>query len=216
MVSSISNSVSSWTSALFSQLDTSNKGYISESDLSTAFSSLYSTSSDTSSSASKLFSSMDSNQDGKVTKDELASTLQSLADQLNTQYDASRMASAMGQGMPPPPPPPGDGADGDSGLTQDQMTSIASTTNDSKLASLLSNVASNFSAADTDGDGKVTRKEAMAYQDSTQSSTQSSSTASTQTTSSSSDALITKRVLELLQAYSSSLVGSSSSVSLSA
>lgn len=219
MVSSISSSVSSWTSALFSQLDTSNKGYISQSDLSTAFSTLNSTGSDSSSSASKLFSSMDSDNDGKITKDELASTLQSLADQLNSQYDASRMASAMGQGMPPPPPP-ADSAESDSGLTKDQMTSIASTTDDSKLANLLNNVASNFSAADTDGDGKVTRKEAMAYQESTQNSagTQSTASASSQTTESSSEKMVAKRILELLQAYSGSLgtSTSTSSVSLSA
>lgn len=214
MISNISSSVSSWTSTLFSQLDSSNKGYISESDLSSAFSTLSST--DSESSASNLFSTMDSDQDGKVTKDELASTLQSLADQLNSQYDASRMASAMGQGMPPPPPPPADGAESDSGLTEDQVNSIASTTDDSKLANLLNNVASNFSAADTDGDGKVTRKEAMAYQESTQSSSQTSDSASSQTTASSSDEVITKRILELLQAYSNNLTNSNSSLSLSA
>jgi len=216
MISNISSSASSWANTLFSQLDTSNKGYLSESDLSTAFSSLTNTGSDSASSASKLFSSLDSNKDGKVTKDELASTLQSLTDQLNSQLDASRMAGAMGQGMPPPPPS-GTGQD-DSGLTQDQMTSIASTTSDSKLASLLSNVASNFSAADTDGDGKVTRSEAMAFQKSSENSTSSTSTStgSGSATTSSNDQMITKRILELLQAYSSNLGSTSSTLSLSA
>lgn len=213
MISNISSSVSSWTSTLFSQLDTSNKGYISESDLSSAFGSLSSSGSD--SSASKLFSTMDSDQDGKVSKDELASTLQSLADQLNSQYDASRMAGAMGQGMPPPPPPPADGAESDSGLSEDQVNSIAGSTDDSELASLLSNVASNFSAADTDGDGKVSRKEAMAYQESTQGSSQSSDATSSQASASSGDEAVTRRILELLQAYSNNLASSGSSLSLS-
>ncbi|MBS1161980.1 MAG: hypothetical protein H6R15_4399 [Proteobacteria bacterium] len=180
MVSSISGSVSSWTSTLFSQLDTSNKGYISESDLSSAFSLLDSNASDASNSASKLFSSLDNNNDGKVTEDELASTLQALSDQLNSQYDASRMASAMGHGMPPPPPPPAEGNQNDAGLTEDELTSIASTTTDSKLASLMSNAASNFSAADTNGDGKVSGAEAMAYQQTNSSSTESSDTGLTQ------------------------------------
>lgn len=215
MVSNISSSVSSWASTLFSQLDSSNKGYISENDLSTAFSTLSSTSNDSSDAASKLFDSMDSDQDGKITKDELASTLQSLADQLNGQYDASRMASAMSHGMPPPPPP-ADSAGSDTGLTEDQVTSLANSTDDSKLASLLDKVASNFSAADTDGDGKVTRQEAMAYQESTRSGTETTGKMSGQTTAGTSDELITKRILELLQAYSSSLGSASSTVSLSA
>lgn len=188
MVSSISSSVSSWASTLFSQLDTSKKGYISESDLSSAFSALGSGSSDSANSASKLFGTLDSNNDGKVTQDELANTLQNLSDQLNSQYDASRMASAMSGAMPPPPPPPGDNSGEDAGLTKDQLSSIASTTTDSNLASLMNNVASNFSAADTNGDGKVSSAEAMAYQQSTSSSAAS-------TTSSASDAGLTKEQL---------------------
>jgi len=187
MVSNISSSVSSWASTLFSQLDTSKKGYISESDLSSAFSALDTGNSNSSSSASKLFGTLDSNNDGKVTQDELASTLQSLSDQLNSQYDASRMASAMSNSMPPPPPP-SDNSGEDSGLTKDQLSSIASTTTDSNLASLMNTVASNFSAADSNGDGKVSSAEAMAYQQSTSSSAAS-------TTSSASDAGLTKEQL---------------------
>lgn len=212
MVSTINSSLSSsWASSLFSQLDTSNKGYLDESDLSTAFSALLSTGSSTSSSASNLFSSMDSDQDGKVSEDELASTLQTLVDQLNSQYDASRMAGAMSQQMPPPPPP-ADGSQEDRGLTADEMQSIASTTTDSKLADLLNTVSANFSAADTDGDGRVTRSEAMAYQQSTQSSNTASATSTTNTDS---EALVTRRILELLQAYGQNL-GNSSTLSLNA
>lgn len=209
MVSSISGSVSSWTSTLFSQLDTSNKGYISESDLSSAFSLLDSNASDASTSASKLFSSLDNNNNGKVTEDELASTLQALSDQLNSQYDASRMASAMGHGMPPPPP--AEGNQDDAGLTEDELTSIASTTTDSKLASLMSNAASNFSAADTNGDGKVSGAEAMAYKESTEANSSSNTT-----TSSTTDNETMKRILALLQAYSSQGSTASSSLSLTA
>ena len=165
MISSASSSVSSWASSLFSKLDTSNKGYLSQSDLSSAFSQLGSADSTSSSSAEEVFNSLDSNKDGKITEDELSAKLQSLADELNSQYDSSRMAGAMSGGTRPPRPPGND----DEGLTEDQLTSIASTTTDSKLAGLMNNVASNFSAADSNGDGKVTRTEAMAYQQSSSS-----------------------------------------------
>lgn len=283
MVSNISSSVSSWASTLFSQLDSSNKGYISESDLSSAFSLLDNSGSDSSSSASKVFSSLDSDKDGKVTKDELTSSLEALSAQLNSQYDASRMASAMGNGMPPPPPSGSDNNDSgltkdqlssiagtttdsnladlmnnvannfsaadtngdgkvtaaeamayqqsssgtgatsgnsnsasesDAGLTKDQLTSIASTTKDSKLADLMSSVTSNFSTADSNGDGKVSRAEAMAYKESTQSANSTDTTSST--TSSNSNDETVKRILELLQAYATNYTASSSSLSLSA
>ena len=178
MVNSINSSVSSWASSLFSKLDTSNKGYFEKSDLASALSKLDSSSSNSSASVDDVFTSLDSDGDGKVTQSELSSSLQNLANELNSQYDASRMAAAMGQ-MPPPPPPQGGK---DEGFTKDELTSIAGSTSDSNLSNLMSTLASNFSAADTNGDGKVSAEEAMAYQESASSSTSATTTDSTAST----------------------------------
>lgn len=154
---------------LFSQLDTKGQGYLEVSDLESAFSQLDS-GSDSGVSAEEVFSSLDSDGDGKITKDEMSSNLEKLAEDLNSQFDAMRVAS----GMPPPPPPPAEESESeDEGYTAEELESIASSTEDSNLATLMSSLASNFDAADTDGDGKVSQQEAMAYQESTQASTTS-------------------------------------------
>jgi len=139
-----------------------------------------STDNQTSDEVSDLVSSMDTDGDSKITKSELSQGIENLFNQLQS---ASQQAGGA-QGMPPPPPggaggppPPSGGSDEeDTGLTQDQMQTMASSTDDSKLSELLSSVSSNFEAADTNSDGKVTQQEAMAYQqsqsdDSSQSST---------------------------------------------
>lgn len=225
-------------SKLFSKLDTKGQGYIQESDLESAFSKVYSSSSsasatatDSSSSsqassdASQLFSALDSNSDGQVTESEFSSGLQQLADALDSQAFSGRMQGAGG--MPPPPPHGhGDGEkQNDAGFTKDQLTSqlqeIGST--DSKRSSLISDVVNNFDKADTDGDGKVTRQEAMAYEQS-QSSTSGVSTSmsdsSSLTTASTSvanrsDAALMHRLMELMRTYgaNSSDGGTSSSAS---
>lgn len=194
---------------LFSKLDTSSKGYIEQSDLESALSSLSSSSSSSSStegvSASEVFSQLDADGDGKVTEDEFASGLQTLAESLDTQYNQSRMLGGM-----PPPPPPGD----DEGFTKDELTSqlseIGST--DSTRSSLISSIVENFDTADTNQDGKVSFQEAMAYDSSskTGTSTSSISTASTSTTTDTqsdsqvADARIFRQIMELMRAYGDS------------
>ncbi|SDG71218.1 EF-hand domain-containing protein [Propionivibrio dicarboxylicus] len=204
-------------SELFSVLDSSGKGYIEESDLASALSSLSGTSSTTSSStssASDIFSQLDSNGDGKVTASEMSASLTKLADQLDTQFNQSRMQDATGS-MPPPPPPTND-----TGFTQDeleqQLSEISSSgsTSDSQRADLISNIVNNFSAADTNGDGKVTFDEAMSYQQSTTSATSSSSSSSSSTSTSSdssskdsststqtTDAQMFRQLMDLLRLY---------------
>lgn len=148
---------------LFSQLDTKGQGYLEVSDLENAFSQLDS-GSDSGVSAEQVFSSLDQDGDGKITKDEMSSNLEKLAEDLNSQFDAMRVAS----GMPPPPPPPAEASsEEDEGFTAEELESLASSTEDSNLATLMSSLAANFEDADTDGDGKVNRQEAMAYQEST-------------------------------------------------
>lgn len=117
------------------------------------------------------------------------------------------MSGAMPGGgmgaMPPPPPPSGKG---DSGVAKDESSSQLSGigSSDSKRSSLISNTAGNFDAADSNGDGTVSFKEAMAYNQSTASS--SAATATTDTATSASDADVGARVMlqimRLMQAYS--------------
>jgi Ca2+-binding EF-hand superfamily protein len=180
---------------LFSKLDTKSQGYIEKSDLASALSSL-SSSSSSSASADEIFSQIDSDSDGKVTKDELSSSLQNMMSQLDSQFESMRMSNAMGGqngqgGMPPPPPP--DGAQGggqqggDQGFSKDELTSQLSEigTSDSQRSSLISNIVNNFDAADTNGDGKVSFKEAQTY-DQSSSTSSTSSVASVSSASSSS------------------------------
>ena len=166
-LSSISSQI---TSNIFSKLDTSNQGTIDATSLSKALSG--SDDDQNSDEVSDLISSMDTDGDSKISKSELSQGIENLFNQLQS----ASQQSGGAQGMPPPPPggaggpPPPRGSDDeeDTGLTQDQMKEMASSTEDSNLSELLNNVASNFEAADTNGDGKVTREEAMAYQQQSQ------------------------------------------------
>lgn len=225
---------------LFSKLDTQNKGYLDTADFANALqglSSKTSTSSTTTASTSgtgltassttntsssvsadQVLSALDTNGDGKVTKDEMSSNLKKMAAELDSQFNAMRMAQAGGQagGMPPPPPRESDrDGDNDAGMSKDQLTQVASTTTDSKLAALTSKMASNFDAADTNGDGKVSRTEAMAYDQKTQSTSSTASTSKTTSTAatstdsttatdsskSESETLVFKRILDLMKQY---------------
>lgn len=205
---------------LFSKLDTKGQGYIEKSDLESAFAGIGSTdTSSTSSGVDEVFSKLDSDSDGKVTKDELSSALQSLSKQLDAQFDNMRMNGKGGPGgaggMPPPPPPP-QGAEGeDQGLTQDQLTSMASdiSSTDSSRAELMKNLAANFDQADSDGNGKVTREEAMAYQQSQSSDSASySSTTTSSSSSSNNDATVMMRIMQLIHAYGGAGKDTSNSV----
>jgi len=204
MISSVSTS--QIASSLFSKLDTKSQGYIEKTDLESAFSSI---SSDSSSNVDDLFSALDSDSDGKVTKDEMTSGIDNLLSGLNSQFDSMRMQGGMGgsggpQGTPPPPPPQGGEGTEDTGLTKDEMTSIASSTDDSKLSSLMTDISENFEAADTNEDGKVSMQEAMAYKDSSDKANGSSSDSNDSTSTSSSNSAmsqITRQIQQLISAY---------------
>jgi Ca2+-binding EF-hand superfamily protein len=200
-VSSISSSTNYGAYSLFSKLDTSGKGYIEESDLQTA---LASVSSADSSDTSELFSQLDSDGDGKVTEDEFTTVLSKLAESLESQYNQSRMEGAM-----PPPPPPVEAED-DTGFTEEELTSqleeIGST--DSARSSLISSILENFDAADTNEDGTVSNTEAMAYAQSSGTSTAADDASSSATDSASessessvSDARVFRQLVELMRSY---------------
>jgi Ca2+-binding EF-hand superfamily protein len=190
---------------LFSQIDTSGKGYIEKTDLESAFQKLSSSSTST---ADEIFSSLDGNGDGKITQDEMSAGIQKLSDALDSQFQSMRMAGAMGgmagmAGMPPPPPP-----GSDAGFTKEELQAQLEElgSSDNKRSSLISTIIENFDAADTDSDGKVSFAEAMAYDQSNASS--STGTASTGdgtsaagTAGSTSEAQLMLQVMKLMQAY---------------
>jgi len=216
----ISSNVSSLASSIFSKLDTKNQGYLEKTDLQSAFANIDSSSS--SSDTDAIFSQMDADKDGKITKSELTTGINNLVDQLNSQLNSSR----TGSGMPPPPggmpPPPSSssssGSTDDAGFTKDELTKIASSTDDTNLSSLMKKIASNFEAADTNQDGKVSSQEAMAYQNSTDSASSGNSSASTSSSTSTNQQAATAlmKIAQLIQAYGLSDSSESNTVSATA
>ena len=154
MVASISGSsgsgsggISKWADAVFSKLDTKNQGYIEKSDLASALSATGDTESRDSSALDDMFSAVDGDSDGKVSKSELTDAMTRLSDQLNAQFDASRVQGGM--------PPQGgmQGAGGPRGGGGAGATDSADSTDSTDYVA----------AADTDGDGTVSDAEQAAY-----------------------------------------------------
>ena len=181
-------------------------------------------SSSTSSSQSASYDPADTNKDGTVSATEAlayalsnssstssssdASTSSSSTDTTASNTDIANALASMMQNVLQPGQAEGHhghhgGGKKDEGLTADQMTEIASKTDDSDLASLMKTLASNFEAADANGDGKVTHDEAMAYQEQNQ-ATGVTTTASTSSSSSASalDENVVKQIMQLVQTYS--------------
>lgn len=178
----------------------------------------------TSSSQSASYDPADTNKDGTVSATEAlayalsnssstssssdASTSSSSTDTTASNTDIANALASMMQNVLQPGQAEGHhghhgGGKKDEGLTADQMTEIASKTDDSDLASLMKTLASNFEAADANGDGKVTHDEAMAYQEQNQ-ATGGATTASASSTSSASalDENVVKQIMQLVQTYS--------------
>jgi hypothetical protein len=168
MVSSVSGStggLSNWADSVFSKLDTKNQGYIDKTDLASALSATgESEGSGDTSAVDDMFGALDGDSDGKVTKSELTDAMTRLADQLNAQFDASRVnggtdAAAAAGGMTPPPPDGMGGMHGPrgGGASEDGTSSTDSTDGTSSTS------ADYVAAADTDGDGTVSEAEQAAY-----------------------------------------------------
>lgn len=154
---------------LFSKLDSSGKGYIEKSDLASAFSKVSGSSSSDSTSTDDMFSKLDSDGDGKVTKAEMSATLAKIASELDGAFPRMRLQdgqnSQSNQGEMPPPPPQGA-----------NQASQGSSSTDSSSSSQSND------PADTNGDGTVSAKEALAYAEKQLSSnTDSSSTTNSDT-----------------------------------
>ncbi len=199
------NQASQMANLLFTKLDTRSQGYIEKSDLTSAFSQIAENTKSSSTSVDEVFTTLDGDSDGKVTKDEFASVLAKLQGQLDSQLSHGRMHGAGGGpqgmgGMPPPPP-----AD-DAGFTAEELSSqlASADSSDTERTNLISNIVSNFEAADSDGDGKVSFKEAMAYDQSTKTASSTTSDGTTSTSSAnSSDAQVMMKIMQLVHAYSS-------------
>lgn len=163
-------------------------------------------STDSASSSSGSSDPADANGDGTVTIEEsLAYEASQTASGTDTASSAT--SSADGQlmqmlagGMPPPPK---DGGPNDQGFTKDQLTSMVQElgSKDSERAKLMSDIAGNFDAADTDGDGKVNGSEARAFEESKNASGAGSGTEAS-SSASSADARFMKQMMQLLHAYS--------------
>lgn len=172
---------------VFSQLDTSNKGYLEQADFAKALSSL--DKNGDSSDSDELFSQLDADQDGKLTSSEFAD---SVGEQL---YNALGM---MPKGRPPMGPPP---AEEDQGKTVDELTAMVSELkdSDSNMAQGLQKIIDQFAEADADGDGKVTMQEAMAMKE----SEQKAQTQSSQSTEQSSQQKLQHTLMQLMKTYGS-------------
>lgn len=207
---------------LFSKRDTKGQGYIEKSDLQSAFDGLSSSgNSSNAASVDQVFSSLDGDGDGKITKDEMSSSLKKIAAELDSQFNKMREGGMNGAaGMPPPPPPQGAEGQNDAGFTKEELTGQLKEigSSDSKRATLISNIVNNFEKADSDGDGKVSFKEAMVYDQASQTSASNdSNTATSSSTTVASDtakldAQIMKQIMELMRAYGSDSGGSVSSL----
>jgi hypothetical protein len=146
MVASISGGLSKWADSVFSKLDTKNQGYIEKSDLQSALSATDDGGGMPSGDIDDAFGALDGDGDGKVTKSELTDAMTKLSDQLNAQFDASRVnGGGMRPDGPPPGPPPGGASGADSA---DATSSTGSTTE----------------PADSNGDGTVSAQEQAAYE----------------------------------------------------
>ena len=138
MVASISGGLSTWTDSVFSKLDTKNQGYIEKSDLQSALSATDNDGGMQSGDIDDAFGALDGDGDGKVTRSELTDAMTKLSDQLNAQFDASRV---NGGGMRPDGPPPGPPPGGAGSTESTESTE----------------------PADTNGDGTVSAQEQVAY-----------------------------------------------------
>lgn len=151
---------SSVVDQLFEKLDTKQQGFLDKSELQAALTTSTGSGTTPSASADDMFSAMDADGDGKITKQELGNTLQSLVDKVD--HLAASMRVHGGHGGR-------DKAGADEGFTKDQLTQMAqdSSSTDSKRSAFMSEIANNFDKADSNGDGKVNRDEAIAYAKST-------------------------------------------------
>ncbi len=212
MIDRVGNSTQMFSN-LFSRLDTKNQGYLEKSDFASALSQI---SGNDSSAVDTLFSTLDGDSNGQVTESEFSSLLAQLQQSLDSQFGQMRMGGMGGQGpqgmsgMPPPPPP------NDEGYTQDELSSQLSQLSDSSSpqATMISDIIDNFSAADSDGDGKVSFQEAISFRQSQDTASGSERPmAGEQAQAPSSEMQVMRQIMQLMHAYGTGDAASSAATS---
>jgi Ca2+-binding EF-hand superfamily protein len=220
----------------FSKIDSGKQGFFDIAGLTSAVNEAVSSSQNTknlSFSASDIetaFKKIDADGDGKVTQQEFTSTVSQLkgrgghhhhhaasASTSNSAADQQAMQS-MGemagmQGMPPLPPPSGaQGSNGaDEGFTSDELKAQLNELgeSDSKRSTLINKVLNNFSAADVDGNGKVSFAEAMNLDKSLSSADSAATSATTTSTTADNNSVsaeqlqqkLMRQIMRMMQAY---------------
>lgn len=194
---------SKFAEALLSTMDADSSGGVDSAEFSKAALELSSISDE--SAISEAFNGLDIDENGSISLDELTSAFSQMA--------AQGTMAAGGPPPPPPGPPPSkSGDEEDSGYTADELTALASETSstDSALASLFETLTTNFDAADTNGDGKVTSSEAIAYE-------QSSKEESIGSQTSRDDNMMKNLLTQIISSYATqNTFSSTSSINLSA
>ncbi|WP_076592704.1 EF-hand domain-containing protein [Herminiimonas arsenitoxidans] len=151
---------------LFAKVDTKNQGYIDKAALQSALEQVSADGSSTSTDVDQFLSKIDTDSDGKITKQELTDGVKQLADQLDAQFDSSRVARA-GAGEPPPAPPSIDDIFSsldtkNQGYLDKESLQAAFDKNSTDTEANTAKVEEIFKALDTDGDNKITKEELAA------------------------------------------------------
>jgi len=143
----------------------------------------------------------DANGDGTVSESELLAYEQSQAASGTKTSSSSSTAITDAQLMQmlSGKMPPQEGGHDDQGFTKDQLTSMSKelSSTDSNRSKVMSDIAGNFDAADTNGDGKVSGSEARTFEE----SKDASGSTSTSSSASSTDAQFMKQMMQLLHSY---------------
>jgi len=127
---------------------------------------------------------------------ELFSQLAENFDEADTNGDGemSREEAMSFQGNMPPPPP---SEEESPSYSLEELTEMAETTGNSEMTQLFAQLAENFGEADANGDGEVSREEAMNFQEQNGSASSSDETIAAAET----DAQMMRTISELLRTY---------------
>jgi len=179
MVASISSStVSNWSDSLFNKLDTKKQGYVDQADLAAALGTDETGSTANADDAAEMLKQIDGDNDGKITKSELSTAISKVADELNAQFDSSRVdksqVAATGATGVANVDEASTEEEDDTAVTATGSTSTASATKAAPAvgggggaapvaAASTESTNKYVQAADTDSSGEVSDDEAAAY-----------------------------------------------------
>ena len=177
MVAPISSStVSNWSDSLFNKLDTKKQGYVDQSDLAAALGTDETGSATNSDDAAAMLKQIDGDGDGKITRSELSTAISKVADELNAQFDSSRVGNSQASASGATADAANDDNDNDNDDTSVVATGAAGNAGAPRgtqpagggggapAASSSTEVTNKYSSeADTDSNGTVSDDEAAAY-----------------------------------------------------